>query len=84
MATISIAVTGICAGGGHVSATVQLNAGQARPVMWDADDLRGSPTQEEMRDAVRTILRAHLMGMTRAQARAALEAGITVGVGATP
>ena len=82
MATLTVSNVTLCAGGGHVHADVRLNQGQARSVAWDADDLRASPSAQDVLDAVKVVVKAHLMGMTRAQARAALEAGITISVGA--
>jgi hypothetical protein len=81
MATITIGGT-LCAGGDHFSATVQLNAGQVRQTTYDTDELRATPTVEEIRDAVRVMLRAHMMNMTRAQAVAAIQGGITIVTGA--
>ena len=83
MTTVVIAPATLCAGGGHVHTSWQINAGPVRAVPYGADDLRGTPSTEEVREAVSTILRGHLSGMTRPQARALLEAGITITIGAT-
>lgn len=84
MTTVVIGPATICHGGGHVHTSWQINgAGPVRDVHYDTDDLRGSPSIEEVREAVRTMLRGHIMGMTRAQARAVLEAGITIAIEAT-
>jgi hypothetical protein len=82
MTTITMTGTA-CTGGGHVTLTWQLNAGQSRVVVYDTDDLRGTPPREEAEQAIRTILRAHLAGLTRAQARNLIEAGITITIEAT-
>ena len=82
MATITIA-SAICAGGNHAHSTLQLNAGPQRQVTYDAPALRVTPTAEELMEASRILLRAHLMGMTAVQARNAMLAGITISVGAT-
>ena len=78
MTTITISPSTICTGGGHVHTSWQLNVGPVRQVVYDTDELRGSPSLEEAHAAVRTIIRAHIMGLTRAQARTILEAGISV------
>ena len=80
MATITISNASVCSGGGHVAATAQLNALPARVVHWLADELRATPSADELRDAAAVMIRAHLMGMTRAQARTVLEAGLTITV----
>jgi hypothetical protein len=82
MTTITITST-VCAGGGHVHVNWRLNSGQVREVVYDTDDLRGTPSREETEQALRTILRGHLMGLTRPQARTLLEAGITIAIEAT-
>lgn len=83
MTTVTLITTGICAGGGHVNMTWQLNAGPVRVVQFEADDLRGTPSLDEVREAVRHILRGHMSGMSRAASRALLEAGITITIAAT-
>lgn len=83
MTTVTIGAATICAGGGHVHTSWQLNSGPVRDVDYITDDLRGTPGLDEVKDAIRTILRGHIMGMSRAQARAALEAGITITIAAT-
>jgi hypothetical protein len=82
MTTITLAGT-ICAGGGHVHVNWRLNAGQLREAVYDTEDLRGTPSRDETEQALRTILRGHLTGLTRVQARTLLEAGITVTIEAT-
>lgn len=82
MATIAVTAT-ICGGGGHVHASARVNGGAPRTGEWDTDDLRGTPSAEEVEIAVRTMLRLHCMGMTRVQARNALLAGITITTAAT-
>lgn len=81
MAMIEITAT-TCVGGGHVHASVRLNGGTAREVVYDTDDIRRSTTVDELKDAVRALLSAHCMGMTLAQVKTAVEAGVVIGIGA--
>lgn len=78
MATAVISLNSICAGGGHVHLNLQVNGGQTRVLQFDADEIRRNFTLEEIETAAIVLARFHCMGMTRAEARNALQAGVTV------
>ena len=81
MATLAYSLDTACEGGGHAHIDVALNGGAAQHFRYTVDDLR-SPlsalTQDEREFAALVIAKLHLAGMTRAQARNALNAGFTV------
>lgn len=78
MATATITLQSICAGGGHVTLGVQVNGGQVRQFHFDSDEIREQIGVERLRDALLVLVRLHCMGMTRAQVRNELQAGIDV------
>ncbi len=83
MATISYTRIAVCPGGCHVTMDVAFNGGAAKPIRFDIDDVRrpfSSFTQEELDTAVLLVLKAHIAGMTRAQAAAAFPANTPVEV----
>lgn len=81
MASISYTFSHACAGGGHVELDISLNGGAARHVVYTIDDIRtplSALTVEERENLALLILKVRLAGLTRAQARAVVEAGVTV------
>lgn len=70
-----------CAGGGHVDVQTAFNGGQPRFFRdMDLEMLRSSLSQDEREMFIQMCIRVHLAGRTRAQSRAALEAGFSVSI----
>ena len=78
MATAIITMTAACAGGNHLTVTVRINGGAIRTFGYSVDDMREPITTEAIQDTELLMARFHCAGMTRAQAKTALQAGITV------
>lgn len=83
MATATITLQSVCDGGGHVTLAVQVNGGQVRQFPYDSDELREQIGVDRIREAVLVLVRLHCMGMTRQQARNALQAGINISTSST-
>lgn len=83
MASISInaAAGDVCSGGGHLHLRVSIGGGATFRVVLETDDVRAGLTEDEREIVVRALLRLRLAGLTRAQARSALLAGVTATVG---
>lgn len=79
MASVTIQVTAVCAGGDH--ATVRLTKGaQARDVTMLVPDLRSAITQDDIEAFCKVALKLHSEGKTLAQFKASVQAGVTVTV----
>lgn len=78
MATVAISFASACAGGGHLGLGVQVNAGAVQVVPYTVDEILTAEPSDLIHDFVLGVLRLHCAGMTRAQARAAIQAGFTV------
>lgn len=78
MATATITMQSVCAGGDHV--TVRLTVGaQNFDFNFGVDELRDPITADDRRLATSIMTRFHCQGMTKAQARAELQSpGISV------
>ena len=78
MATATISLQSVCAGGGH--AVLRLTVGaQTFDYSYNMDDLREPITAEQRKEAVSVITRFHCGGMTKAQAATELQSpGISV------
>ena len=75
MATVSYTRRSVCAGGCHVTMHVSFNGGSARSIVFDLDEIRqplNTFTQEQVETALLLVLKAHVAGMTRAQAATAM------------
>ena len=71
MATATISLQSVCAGGDHV--TVRLTVGaQNFDYGYEISELNEPITAEQRKDAVSVITRFHCGGMTKAQAKAEL------------
>lgn len=79
MATVAI-TSSVCVGGGHLHVSAVLDGAAAREFGFTVDEVRGALPAEVIEAAVLVILRLHLKGMTRVQARNAMIAGFTVTV----
>lgn len=75
---VSITLHETCSGGGHARVNVSVDAGPSTRIEYQTDDLLAPLTNAERKDLVGWLLRAKLGGMTRAQARTAMLAGISV------
>lgn len=78
MATVSVSLNGACGGGGHLSLNVAVNGGVSQPIAYTADEILQAQPSDLVHDFVLAVLRLHCAGMTRPQARAAIQAGFTV------
>lgn len=81
MATVTITNPITCAGGGHLHVEASLNGGAAQGYAFDTDEMRAplsELTEEERAAFVKVLLKIRLAGLTRAQARTVLLAGVTV------
>lgn len=70
MATLTYTFVDRCAGGGHTTIGVTLNALPTQNVVYTTDDIRASLaslTQDEREAAALIILKLHCAGKTRAQ-----------------
>jgi hypothetical protein len=77
MASVTIQVTAVCAGGDH--ATVRLTKdGQSRTLPMLVQELRGSITQEDVEAFAKVAFRLLAEGKTAAQFKTAAQAGFTV------
>lgn len=81
MATITYNRRAVCAGGCHVTMDVTFNGGGTRSIVFDLDNIRrplSSFTEEEISTALLLVAKAHIAGMTRAQAAVAFPANADV------
>lgn len=81
MATIEYVFSHACEGGGHIALDISLNGGPARRVVYTTDEVRAplsALSTEDRENLALNILKVKLAGLTRAQARAVVEAGVTV------
>jgi len=78
MATATITLQSVCDGGDHVVLRLTVGA-NTFDYSYHVDELREVITEEQRRKAVSIITRFHCGGMTKAQAKAELQApGIAV------
>lgn len=78
---IAYSFGGVCAGGGHVTINVSVNGGEAKPFVYTTDELReplNALSGEDRERLALLILKVHFAGMTRAQMRSEIQAGVTV------
>ena len=78
MTDITITLDNVCAGGTHARLKASVNGGAERAFVVDVDDLKAEPDEQDIIKALLTLLRLSQRGKTRAQARSALQAGVTV------
>lgn len=77
MAIIGISLSSVCTGGNHVNISVNFD-GNSQVIQYTADDIIAVSPSELIHDFVLGVLRLHCKGMTRAQARSAIQTGFTV------
>lgn len=78
MATITYTLFERCPGGGHTTFDVSLNGGANRRVTYTTDELRvslGSLSEDHRELLALLVLKAHMMGKTRAEIVTELNAG---------
>lgn len=78
MATLTYTFVGRCAGGGHTTLSIAVNAGAAQAVTYDTDAVRqplSALTQDEQDMFKLLALKVHMAGKTRAQIVAEFQAG---------
>ena len=75
---VAITLGTVCAGGGHAEINVSVDGDTVRRLDYEVSEVLVPITLEPRRELVTLLLRARLGGMTPAQARSAMQAGITV------
>lgn len=78
MSAVTITLTGICSGGGHLTFTVTGDA--SRTQVLDLSTLTEPVMEQEIEAFLKLICKLAKMGRTPAQARTLLQAGVTVTV----
>jgi hypothetical protein len=79
VASVTIQLLSVCAGGDH--ATVRLTKGaQVRDVQMLVADLRTTITQDDIEAFCKVALKLHNEGKTLAQFKSSVQAGVTVTV----
>lgn len=73
---ITLSFEGVCANGGHVDIGVVVDGGQKKITRFDVDDIRGPVDDREA--FIANVIRLSLTGLTRAQARTKLQAGLSI------
>ena len=76
MATLTTTMTGACAGGSHLH--MSLTGAKTASIRLDAEDLKSEITEDDLTAFVKVLCRLCKSGKTMTQAKAALQAGITV------
>lgn len=80
MASIAITFQSVCAGGCHLFVGASIDGGATQNLRLDRNDLLTQLTAAEAPDILTNLLRIHMRGKTPAQAKADLQAGITMTV----
>lgn len=76
MAALTITLTGICSGGNHL--TFGISGDRSATVRGSLDDILAPLTEEDVVAFLRVVCKLAKAGRTTAQARALLQAGVTV------
>jgi DNA-nicking Smr family endonuclease len=80
MATaVNITLQSVCAGQNHLHMSVTVG-NTTREYTFEADEVLAPITEEMIRGTIVTVLRLHLRGMTRLQARNTLQAGVNLSI----
>ena len=83
MSSVALISSVVCGGGSHATSNMEINGGVAQQISHNIDQSIVSPKFDEISQAVNILLQIHMQGMTRAQARTAMENGITIAIGRT-
>jgi hypothetical protein len=81
MATLTYTFVSRCAGGGHTTLDVSLNASAARRITYTTDEIRdalSNLTQDQQEALALLILKVHMAGKTRAQIVSEFASPVTV------
>jgi len=78
MATLTVTLTGVCSGGNHL--TFGLTGDKTQDERMQLDELTEAITDEDIVSYIRVIAKMAKFGRTEAQAKALLQAGITVNI----
>ena len=78
MSAVTVTLTSICSGGGHLTFTVTGDV--TRTQMLDLSVLTDPATEQEVEAFLKLICKLAKKGRTNAQARTLLQAGVTVTV----
>lgn len=78
MTTVHIRATASCSGGEHVTIVADLDGGPPQQTMFSVGDMMQPLTAEDVAATVLPLIRLHARGLTRAQLRNDLLAGLTV------
>ena len=76
MAAITVTLTSVCSGGGHLKFNITGDVTATVNAMFE--DITGVISDEDKIAFVKTLTKIVKIGRTNAQAKAALEAGITI------
>lgn len=78
MAAVAINFVSACLGGTHIIVTVSIDGGPVRQFILSDDDIRTPISADDQLDALRALLRIHMRGKTRLEAKADLQTGINM------
>lgn len=78
MTTIAIRATASCAGGEHVTVQASLDGGPPRQVVYGVAEMMEPLTEVDIATTVLPLIRLHARGLTRAQLRNDLLAGLSI------
>jgi len=73
---ISVTIESVCSGGGHATIGVVIDGGKKKLLQVETDEIRRGIDDREA--LVLGIVKLALTGLTRAQARTKLQAGISI------
>ena len=78
MTTVHIRATASCSGGEHVTIVADLDGGPPQQTIFSVSDMMKTLTAEDVAATVLPLIQLHARGLTRAQLRNDLLAGLTV------
>ena len=78
MATFTISLDSVCAGGDHATINILIDGGGSYSQTFSVTDILDNPSTAAVKAILLPILQLHLRGMTKLQARNAMQAGFTV------
>jgi hypothetical protein len=80
MATVTLTLESICAGGAHAHISVVVNGVNKGEFAVDGNAIMEPLPDDGVESAIAAIMKLYRIGKTKAQVRAALEAGLVVTV----
>lgn len=76
--SVSITLTGVCAGQNHAHLSVSVQGGAAKPFTVEIDEVLGGLDWTDARQHLLTILKLHFRGRTKAQANAEMQSPLNL------